>query len=253
METPAIEWISHRGYKASAVENTAAAFRAAVERGFKTLETDLHVTADDRIVLAHDPDFARLAGDGRPVAGLTSGEVRKLRFADGSAPLFFTDFIDEFGGPGLTWVFDVKPATAAKSLRLLAAWADAAGRRRDLVERALYVVWSRGDEAMLKAKLPGARCFAKERECYRAGLAVLAGVAGFGGIKAGKIYSLTPRLGRRELFRPEIVAAYHDRGARVLAFLPETEADTRRAIACGCDLILTNGDIINGATIHEAP
>lgn len=53
----------HRGARGLAPENTLAAFRKALEIGVTTLETDLAVTRDRRIVLSHDPtlngDIAR--------------------------------------------------------------------------------------------------------------------------------------------------------------------------------------------------
>lgn len=45
--------IAHRGYKAKYPENTMAAFQGAVEIGADALETDIHLTKDDVVVLAH--------------------------------------------------------------------------------------------------------------------------------------------------------------------------------------------------------
>jgi len=45
----------HRGARGLAPENTLAAFRVALEIGVTTLETDLGVTKDGVLVLAHDP------------------------------------------------------------------------------------------------------------------------------------------------------------------------------------------------------
>ena len=59
---------SHRGARGLAPENTLAAFRRALAIGVTTLETDLGVTRDDVLVIAHDPvlnpDLVRTA-DGR--------------------------------------------------------------------------------------------------------------------------------------------------------------------------------------------
>ena len=68
-------WISHRGYTANAVENTYAAFKAAVDIGFTFLETDLRTTRDQQIVLIHDDTLNRLANDNRRVIDLTRKEV----------------------------------------------------------------------------------------------------------------------------------------------------------------------------------
>lgn len=45
--------IAHRGYKAEQPENTMAAFEGAVELGAHALETDLHISKDDIVVLSH--------------------------------------------------------------------------------------------------------------------------------------------------------------------------------------------------------
>jgi glycerophosphoryl diester phosphodiesterase len=82
----AVDLQGHRGARGLAPENTLAAFRKAIEIGVTTLETDLALTADDVLVLVHDPRLSRAltrTGDGRwlaedsaPIRSLTSGEVR---------------------------------------------------------------------------------------------------------------------------------------------------------------------------------
>jgi len=53
--------IAHRGYKAKYAENTLAAFRGAVEVGAHALETDIHLTKDEVVVLSHVSENARLS------------------------------------------------------------------------------------------------------------------------------------------------------------------------------------------------
>src|SRR4051812_20424790 len=72
-------WISHRGFKADAVENTRSAFQLAVGVGFTALETDLRLSSDGHIVLHHDPTLMRLAADGRHVRSLTRRELELVR------------------------------------------------------------------------------------------------------------------------------------------------------------------------------
>ena len=45
--------IAHRGYKAKHPENTMGAFRGAVAVGADAIETDVHITKDDIVVLSH--------------------------------------------------------------------------------------------------------------------------------------------------------------------------------------------------------
>ena len=45
--------IAHRGYKAKHPENTMGAFRGAVNAKAHAMETDIHLTKDDVVVLSH--------------------------------------------------------------------------------------------------------------------------------------------------------------------------------------------------------
>ena len=82
----AVDLQGHRGTRGLAPENTLAAFRKAIEIGVTTLETDLALTADDVLVLSHDPRLSRaltrtgdgrwLAEEGAPIRLLTSVELR---------------------------------------------------------------------------------------------------------------------------------------------------------------------------------
>lgn len=45
--------IAHRGYKAEYPENTMGAFRGAVDVGAHAIETDVHLSKDNVVVIAH--------------------------------------------------------------------------------------------------------------------------------------------------------------------------------------------------------
>lgn len=77
----------HRGARGLAPENTLAAFRAALAIGVSTIETDLAMTKDGVLVLAHDPrlnpalardaDGRWLAAEGPAIGALTYDELRR--------------------------------------------------------------------------------------------------------------------------------------------------------------------------------
>ncbi len=53
--------IAHRGYKAKHPENTMGAFRGAVNANAHAIETDVHLTKDDVVVLSHASTIYALA------------------------------------------------------------------------------------------------------------------------------------------------------------------------------------------------
>ncbi len=81
--------IAHRGLHGDGVpENSVAAFRAAIEAGFP-IETDVRLSADDRLVVFHDDDLLRMTGDERSVGECTVSQLKHLRLegADEQIPL----------------------------------------------------------------------------------------------------------------------------------------------------------------------
>ena len=61
--------IGHRGAAGLALENSRASFLAAVQSGVDMIEFDTRLTADDNLVVIHDPKTGRVAGDKVTVEG----------------------------------------------------------------------------------------------------------------------------------------------------------------------------------------
>ncbi|WP_375003593.1 glycerophosphodiester phosphodiesterase [Aeromicrobium sp. CTD01-1L150] len=78
--------IAHRGGAKlpglEQLENTMAAFRAAVELGYTYLETDVHASRDGVVYAFHDLDLARLTGSSDAIATLESSQVDAVRLGD---------------------------------------------------------------------------------------------------------------------------------------------------------------------------
>lgn len=69
---------AHRGSSRSAPENTLSALQQAIRDGADYAEIDVQTTADGRVVLLHDADFMRVAGDPRRLEELTLEEGQSL-------------------------------------------------------------------------------------------------------------------------------------------------------------------------------
>ncbi|MFJ5224476.1 glycerophosphodiester phosphodiesterase [Streptomyces sp. NPDC088400] len=105
---------AHRGGTADGLENTAAAFRRAAGLGYRYFETDVHATADGRLVAFHDPTLDRVTDTRGRIADLTWAEVSRARVA-GNEPLpLFEELLEEF--PEARWNVDIKAAPALAPL-----------------------------------------------------------------------------------------------------------------------------------------
>ncbi|MET9020133.1 glycerophosphodiester phosphodiesterase [Actinopolymorpha sp. NPDC004070] len=77
--------IAHRGEPRGNRENTLPAIEAAVAAGADMVEIDLRLTADDRLVVLHDPTLERLWDDPRPVSSVSFADLAAAHRASGGA------------------------------------------------------------------------------------------------------------------------------------------------------------------------
>lgn len=238
-------WISHRGDTTSAPENTLEAYEAARDGGFCHLETDLRTTADGVLVLHHDPDLTRTAGVERKLASLSYAELEKIPLLGGGRVPRLDEFLQRFAA--LNWIFDMKPEQGLTTIDHLFQWIRRHDAREWIMAQARFLFWDRSQQNRFLELFPEACCLPAQPACYRAGLACLAGLPGLGGIRAGATYALPPRFLGLPIYRKSVIKGYHDRGGRVLAYLPDSEEAIREALAAGCDEFLLNGPLPGGA------
>jgi glycerophosphoryl diester phosphodiesterase len=98
---PAFDLQGHRGARGLRPENTLPSFEAALDAGVTTIETDLHLSRDGRVVLVHDPrlgeatarplaDAPPLGPDFRPPVGaLTIAGLHRYRLDRNPDPARF--------------------------------------------------------------------------------------------------------------------------------------------------------------------
>jgi len=101
---------AHRGGAADGLENTAFQFRQAVEAGYRYLETDVHATADGRLVAFHDATLDRVTDGAGRIADLPWTDVRHARVAGKEPVPLFEELLETF--PEVRWNVDVKAEPA---------------------------------------------------------------------------------------------------------------------------------------------
>ncbi|MEV7130376.1 glycerophosphodiester phosphodiesterase [Streptomyces sp. NPDC093260] len=105
---------AHRGGAADGLENTVVQFRRAVALGYRYIETDVHATADGRLVAFHDATLDRVTdGTGR-IADLPWAEVAHARVAGREPVPLFEELLETF--PEVRWNVDVKAEPALHPL-----------------------------------------------------------------------------------------------------------------------------------------
>ncbi len=70
--------IAHRGGRSLGPENTLYTFRRAVDLGVDVLETDVHLTRDNRLAVIHDKTVDRTTNGSGAVASYTLADLQKL-------------------------------------------------------------------------------------------------------------------------------------------------------------------------------
>ncbi|EPH42205.1 glycerophosphodiester phosphodiesterase [Streptomyces aurantiacus] len=101
---------AHRGGAADGLENTATAFRRAVDAGYRYIETDVHATSDGRLAAFHDATLDRVTDATGKIADLPWSEVRRARVAGTEPVPLFEEMLEAF--PDVRWNVDVKAESA---------------------------------------------------------------------------------------------------------------------------------------------
>ena len=116
--------IAHRGYKEKYPENTMAAFKAAVKTGLHALETDVHITKDEVVVLSHDANLKRCFGRNEKIIDCNWDDIKDTKtIREPHEPMpKLKDLLEYLAEPGLEeiWLLlDIKLDNDADSIMRL--------------------------------------------------------------------------------------------------------------------------------------
>lgn len=105
---PYPQWVAHRGAGRSAPENTLAAFRLGYSRGFRMMEYDVKLTADDVPVLLHDDTLERTSNG--------QGRAADLRYAELARHDFGAWHSSAYAGEPIATLYSIAAYTRANSI-----------------------------------------------------------------------------------------------------------------------------------------
>lgn len=88
-----VRMIAHRGICGLEKENTAAAFVAAGNRSYFGIETDIHETADGKLIIIHDDNTKRVAGCEYIVEQTDFDTLRSIKLFDRKSEQIRADLV----------------------------------------------------------------------------------------------------------------------------------------------------------------
>ncbi len=230
--------LAHRGGAAYApnvgVENTLAAFRRAVDLGYRYLETDVHATADGVLLAFHDTHLDRVTDGTGAIADLPYAAVREVRVGGREEVPRLADLLEEL--PDARFNIDVKAVGGIEPLVRLV-------RERGAIDRVCVGSFSERRVRAVRREL-GPR------------LATAAGQVGTGHFRfaprpvLGLLHTPAPVFqipethvvrGRTvRLVTPQFVARAHELGKQVHVWTIDEADDMERLLDWGVDGIVTD-------------
>jgi len=233
LDPPRPRVLAHRGLAIAAPENTLLAFEHALAAGAGYLETDVRLTRDGVVVIAHDDTIDRIAGRSAAVADLSIAELSSIDL--GAAQTFATLAealealpearfnIDVKVAGAVAPVVEVIRAAAASDRVLLTSFSDA--RRRRLAELLPGVATSTGQAAVIGVLL-----------------ATWLGSAGLvrRALRGAVALQVPERFGPVRIVSRRFIELVHRAGAEVHVWTVNDPLDMKRLINLGIDGLVSD-------------
>jgi glycerophosphoryl diester phosphodiesterase len=149
MSRSSIVRVAHRGASSQFPENTLLAFRQAIEQGVDALEIDIHRTADDELVIIHDPTLERTTNGSGGVRKHSLQEIRQLDAGRGEKVPVLTEVIQLARASNIRLCVEIKGVTETEELAVAEAIVRALEAANFLRQT---IVTSFSSHALLRAK-----------------------------------------------------------------------------------------------------
>ncbi len=226
--------LAHRGFSPDGLENSMAAFAAAVELGVRWVETDVHATADGVAVALHDATLDRVTDRTGRVRTLPWDAVRRARIGGVEPVPALEDVLGTW--PDVRVNVDVKSPeavgptaraierTGAHDRVCVASFSDA--RRRAVLRHLSRPVATSAGTAVVGAFL--AAVSSRSAGAVRAAL------------RGVDCLQVPERFGRVLVVGPATLAAAHTAGRQVHVWTVDDAADMHRLLDLGVDGLVSN-------------
>jgi len=146
---PPVLRVAHRGASAQYPENTLLAFRRAIEQRVDALELDVHLTADDELVIIHDSTLERTTNGYGNVHDKTLQEIRQLDAGQGEKIPLLEEAIQLARAAQIRLCVEIKGATETEELAIAESTVRALEVANFLSQ---VIVTSFSPQALLRAK-----------------------------------------------------------------------------------------------------
>ncbi|MEO7260376.1 MAG: glycerophosphodiester phosphodiesterase family protein [Jatrophihabitantaceae bacterium] len=223
--------IAHRGFSPDGAENSMAAFQAAVDLGYRHLETDVRVTGDGVALAFHDAILDRVTNSCGRLLQLNWREVSTARILDREPIPRLEEVLSAFGDVSVN--LDVKCDAAVgptlDAIRRTNSW-----RRVRLTAfspaRLLQLRHSAGPATLSALTATEVAALGRGR------FGLLAGPPRRTGLAA----QVPPRVGPLQVVGPRFIAAARARGIEVHVWTVNLRSEMIRLLDLGVDAIVTD-------------
>ncbi len=229
--TPRI--LAHRGLALEHAENTLGAFGAAAATGVEILETDVHLSKDGQVIVAHDPDLRRVAKLPGLVADFTAAELRNIDLGFGEGFPTLIEALEAF--PRHKFNIDLKIRSVVEPFVDLVS-------QLGVHDRILVTSFDEKTRASAVAKLPGIASSATRASIIEGKLRSWLGLSSATWSLAPEIQALQvpPVHWGLALVNPNFVRSVHRKGLEVHVWTINEASDMVRLLDMGVDGIITD-------------
>jgi len=251
LDHPGIIAMAHRGFSSGneVLENSLAAFEAAVHLGYRYVETDVHATRDGTLIAFHDHRLDRVTDRSGVVRELPWSVVRKAKIG-GTQEIPTLDALFE-SWPQLRINIDCKAASAVVPLAetierhaahdrvCIASFSDS--RRRAVLRRLSRPVATSGGQSVIARFVLGGRMPAQAR--------VPLGERALRGVDCLQVPATA---GRLRVVSPATLRRAHRAGAQVHVWTIDDADQMHTLLDLGVDGIMTDrADVLRDVLIQR--